>query len=167
MKQLTISMICVFILLAFIGCSKKGKETISYYFLSPGNKPSITFEVRKAEQQQTGNLEEVTINGQQQIYLHSEVLLTNDDISKTSVEMYQIRDEERLAQVDVYFTPEGSDKLAEIAATHMNKPIAIVLNGKVVSCPVIVGQTRGVLAITNAFQSRKKAESVAKGLVGQ
>ena len=166
MKQFTISIICVFILLAPIGCSKKGKETISYYFLSPGNKPSITFEVRKAEQQQTGNLEEVTIEGQK-IYLHSEVLLTNDDISKTSVEMHQIRDDEKLPQVDVYFTPEGSDKLAEIAATHMNKPIAIVLDGQVVSCPVIVGQTIGVLVISNAFQSREKAESVAKGLVGQ
>lgn len=171
MKQMTISMTFVFMLLAFVGCSKKDKENISYYFLSPGNTPSITFEVRKAEQQQTGILEEVSVNGQQQkIYLHSEVLLTNDDISKTSVEMQQIRDNEKIPQINVYFTPEGSDKLAEIAATHMQKPIAILLDGQAVSCPVIVGQTRGalgVLAITDAFQSREDAESAAKGLVGQ
>ena len=168
MKKMTISMTGVFMLLAFIGCSKKDKETISYYFLSPGNTPSITFEVRKAEQQQTGNLEEMSINRQQQkIYLHSEVLLTNDDISKTCVEMHQIRDDEKFPQVDVFFTPGGSDKLAEIAATHMQKQIAILLDGKVVSCPVIVGRTTGVLVITNAFQSRENAVSVAKGLVGQ
>jgi preprotein translocase subunit SecD len=93
--------------------------------------------------------------------------LTNDDIGKTSVEVRQIRDDETIPQIDVYFTPEGSDKLTEIAATHMQKQIAILLDGQVVSCPVIVGETRGVLVITNAFESREKAVSVAKGLVGQ
>ncbi len=165
---MTISMTCVFMIFAFIGCSKKDTDPISYYLQSPGNTPSITFEVRKAEQQQTGNLEEVSIKGQQQkIYLHSKVLLTNDDISKTSVEMHQIRDDETIPQVDVFLTPEGSDKLAEIAATHVRKQIAILLDGQAVSCPMIEGHTSGALVIASAFQSQEKAESVAKGIVGQ
>lgn len=159
---------CMLMLLTSFACSKKDEESVSQYLRSPGSTPTVTFEVRKVEQQQIDNLEEVSVKGlQQKIYLHPEVLLTGVDICGTSVEMYRIRDEKTLPQVNVFLTPEGSDKLAEIAETHMNKQIAILLDGKVVSCPWIKGPTFGVLAITNAFSDREAAESVAKGLVGK
>jgi len=46
-----------------------------------------------------------------------------------------------------------------------NKQLAILLDGKIVSCPWIKGPMFAGLAIT--FYTRGKAESVAKGLVGQ
>lgn len=169
MKPLVISWLCILILLGASGCSsKEDEDSVSQYHVFPGSTPTVTFEVRKAEQQPGNNLEEVRVKGlSQTIYLHPKVLLTSVDIRETGVEMHQIGDEEKLPQVNVFFTPEGSDKLAEIAETHMNKQIAILLDGKVVSCPWIKGPTVGGLAISNAFKSREDAESVAKGLVGQ
>lgn len=168
MKPQAIVCLCIFILLGLSGCAAKEEEdSVSQCVASPGSVPTITFEVRKAEQQPGNNLKEVSVKRPSQtIYLHQEVLLTNADIRETSVEMHRLRDEEELPQINVWFTSEGSDKLAEIAETHMNKQIAILLDGKVVSCPWIKGQTVGGLAITE-FYTRGKAESVAKGLVGQ
>ena len=168
MKPLAISWLCMLMLCGVSGCaSKEDEDSVSQYRASPGSTPTITFAVRKAEQQPGNNLEEVSVKRPPQtIYLHPEVLLTSVDIRETSVEMHQFIDGENRAQINVFFTPEGSNKLAEIAKTHMNKQIAILLDGKVVSCPWIKGQTIGRLAI-NAFYTRGKAESVAKGLVGQ
>ena len=152
------------------GCAAKEEEDgVSQYIASPGSVPNITFEVRKVEQQPGEKLEEVILKKlQKKIYLHPEVLLTNKDIRETNVGMRRSEKKQgKLPQINIILTGEGGDKLAKIAKAHMNKQIAILLDGKVVSCQWIKGQTIGVLVISNAFYTRGKSESVAKGLVGQ
>jgi preprotein translocase subunit SecD len=168
MKSLVSSCLCMFVLFGISGCTTKEEEnSVLEYLASPECTPTITFEVHKAEQQPGNNLEEASIKRPPQtIYVHPEILLANADIRATSVEMLQITEDEIRFQINVVLTSEGSEKLARIAETHMNKEIAILLDGKIVSSPWIKGQTVGRLTIAS-FNTRGKAESVAKGLVGQ
>lgn len=146
------------------GCTPKEEEdSVSQYVASPGSVPSVVFEVRRAQQQPDENLEEAIVkSSRKKVYLHPEVLLTNKDIRKTGVEMFHRGKGKKLPRIDIILTDEGFDKLGKIGKTNVNNQIAILLDGKVVSC-----QTVGQLGLTGVFHTRERAEIAAKRLVGQ
>ena len=65
--------------------------------------------------------------------------LTKTDISKTSVQV----SERGEPVVQITFTKTGAHKLKQLAAANTGKPIAIVVNKKVIAMPVIVSAVMG------------------------
>jgi len=143
--------------------AKEEEDSMSQYVASPGSVPSVVFEVRRAQQQPDEDLEEAIVkSSRRKVYVHPEVLLTNKDIRRTIVEMFNGGKSGKLPRINIILTDEGSAELGKIGKTHMNNQIAILLDGKVVSC-----QTVGGLSLTHVFHTRERAEIAAKRMVGQ
>lgn len=65
--------------------------------------------------------------------------LTKTDISKTSVQVSDMGE----PVIQITFTKAGAHKLKQLAAANTGKPIAIVVNKKVIAMPVIVSADMG------------------------
>jgi protein-export membrane protein SecD len=63
--------------------------------------------------------------------------------------------------VGLEFTPEGSDLFAKITKDNVGKPLAVILDGKVLSAPTIQGEiTGGKAQITGNFSAQEAKELV-------
>lgn len=122
---------------------------------------AVRFEVRLAEDQPGSGLPEVKLPGKDRsIYLHQDVVVTNSDIS--TARAIHVAGE---YAVGIEFTSEGAKKMREATASHIGKPIAILLDGQVVMAPVLRGPIDGSVEVTDDF-TEAEAEKIAKGIVG-
>jgi preprotein translocase subunit SecD len=106
---------------------------------------------------------EATIDGSsRKIYLQPDPALTNKDIASAS----KVQEEGKPA-VEVRFTDNGTKVLAKLTQAHQGKPVAILLNGKVVLAPLVRDPIlEGKAMITGNF-TNEEAVRIAKGLSGQ
>jgi TonB family protein len=65
--------------------------------------------------------------------------------------------------ITVTFSPEGSNRLAEATKSHLGRPMAILLDGRVISAPMLRSIIRGSAVISGDF-TRAEAERIAAGL---
>ena len=120
-----------------------------------------TLEVRLAEQAPGAGLVEVTVqNSTEKVYLHPETIVTNADVVRaivvpgiTSVNF----------NVAVTFSSAGAAKMSRATASHLNKPVAILINGRVVAAPVVRAQISDQAVISGDFD-REQAAAIAAGL---
>lgn len=104
------------------------------FSLAADKKPTARFEIRKAEEDPDKELQEATIASTgKKIYLHKAIELTEADILEATTthvvgEQYG---------VSIKFTKKGAEKMAKLTQGHMNKPIAVLLDGKVLVAPVV------------------------------
>jgi preprotein translocase subunit SecD len=120
-----------------------------------------TLEVRLAEQTPGAGLVEVTVqNSTEKVYLHPETIVTNADVVRatvvpgiTSVNF----------NVAVTFSSAGAAKMSRATASHLNKPVAILINGRVVAAPIVRAQISDQAVISGDFD-RAQADAIAQGL---
>jgi len=123
---------------------------------------AVRFEVRLAETQPAAGLREVTIAGSGDvIYLHDEVVVTNDDISHSRV--IDGNDPSHFG-VAVTFTAAGAEKMQRATAAHLGSPVAILIDGDVVAAPRIRAPIEGSAVITGNF-TRAEAQRIADGMI--
>lgn len=67
--------------------------------------------------------------------------------------------------VEVLFTEEGSRKFAEITGANVNKRMAILVDGKLVTAPLIRAKISGGRAIINGIFTHEEAERIARGII--
>ncbi len=60
--------------------------------------------------------------------------------------------------VTVVFTDEGAKKMAELSAAHLNEPIAILLDGKLIWAPVVRGGMQKEALLTGGPQGLRPEE---------
>ena len=120
---------------------------------------ATTLEVRLAESQPAAGLHEAVLESGQRIYLRPEAVVTGADVTGASVV-----DAGGRFSINVAFTSAASTRLGEATKIHVGRPIAILLNGKVISAPTLRSMIRGSAVITGDF-SRAEAEQIASGLV--
>jgi TonB family protein len=65
--------------------------------------------------------------------------------------------------ISVTFSVAGSNRLAEATKIHLGRPIAILLDGRVLSAPTVRSIIRGSAVISGDF-TRGEAERIAAGL---
>lgn len=76
-----------------------------------------------------------------------ETILTGDLIRFASLGT----DNQSNWSVEIAFTPEGSEIVAAFTASHIGEPLAIVLDGRLLSAPIIQSEIRDRAVITGVF----------------
>ncbi len=88
-----------------------------------------------------------------------ETLLTGADLKQATPGT----DEYGRPLVQIEFTPEGSEKFAKVTESHVGKPLAILLDGQIISAPTINEPIRGGKAqISGNFSITEMRELIIK-----
>jgi bla regulator protein BlaR1 len=119
-----------------------------------------SLEVRLAEEQAAAGLVEAVVQGSdRRVYLRPGPLVTGTDVASAHVAnvggMYSI---------NVTFSTAASNRLAEATKIHLGRPLAILLDGRVIAAPTLRSMIRGSAVINGDF-TRAEAERIAAGLM--
>jgi hypothetical protein len=129
----------------------------------PPDKSAVKVEFRLAETtRREGSIEATVAGTSRTIFLNKEPLLTNKDIAEARVVLND-RDE---PAVEVRFVSAVHQKVREATEAHRGKPLAILVDGQVVTAPIVQWRIGEAALIQGAF-SREEAERIAKGLSGR
>jgi preprotein translocase subunit SecD len=125
----------------------------------PPAKEKAKVEFRRAEAEPAEGLTEAKVAGtDQKVYLHKAADLTGADVASAVV-----GGDDDKATVQVTLTGEGTKKAAKLSKDHANKPLAIVVDGKVIAAPVIRAELGESVVITGNF-TKAEAEKIVAGL---
>src|SRR5262245_59499656 len=98
------------------------------------DEPAVRLEFRRAETKPAKDLEETTIpKTGEKLYLHKAAEVKNEDIAEASI------DEENKPDplLKLKFTKQGQQKMEKLTKDHLDKPLAVLVDGKVVAAPII------------------------------
>jgi preprotein translocase subunit SecD len=116
-------------------------------------------EIRLAETEPARGLVQATVaNSDRQIYLHEELLVTNNDVLRARV----VQNNGHF-NVAVTFSEVGATAMARATATHVGKPIAIILDGSVIAAPIVRDAISADALLTGNF-TQAEAARIASGL---
>jgi hypothetical protein len=121
---------------------------------------AVRFEVRLAETQAVPGLIVARVgNSDQVIYLHPEAIVTNEDIAQSWV----TQDGPDRYGVSVQLLEAGAQRMRQATATHIGRPVAILINGQVVTAPT-VRSAIGDSAWINGDYTQAEAERIVHGV---
>jgi hypothetical protein len=122
---------------------------------------AVRFEVRLAEDAATAGLREARISGSNRVvYLHRDIIVTNGDIAQSRV---VAGDGASRFGVGVDFNPAGSEKMRRATANHIGRPLAVLIDGEVVTAPVLRSPI-STSAVISGDYTRAEAERIADGI---
>jgi hypothetical protein len=122
---------------------------------------AVRFEVRLAEEKPAPGLREAKVSDSgRTVYLHSEVIVDNGDISTARI--VQGGDPSQYA-VDLKFSKSGAEKMRKATGNHIGKPMAILLDGLVVMAPVVRSPIGDSAVVTGHF-TKTEAERIVNGV---
>jgi len=120
----------------------------------------VTVEFRFAETTPAQGLTEYTLSQSgEKFYLHQEVVMSNKEIDNAMVDEWQGRPVVRLI-----LTAEGKEKFAQLTADNINRHMAILVNGKLVTVPRINAPITQGMALINGDFTEKEAEHIVARL---
>jgi hypothetical protein len=135
---------------------------VAYAVFERGATPvfaAVRFEIRLAEEQPTPGLIVAQVGQSTRlVYLHPEIVVGNDDIAEASVAEDGVQ-----VSVNVRFLPQGAERLQQATAAHVGRPMAILIDSRVVMTPTVRAPVGEWAVITGPF-SRADAERVAQGI---
>ena len=141
----------LFIVVALTGCA-----TV------PRQKASVTVEFRPASQSPAPGLTEMTASGSAKpVYVSGNVLLSND-----SVKSARFVSGPYCPQIEIVFTKAGAEILATATEHNLMKPIAIIVDGKLISAPIVREKINGGRATISGRFTEEEAKRIADGIVG-
>lgn len=93
-----------------------------------------TFELREASSHQKNGFIEITVeDSNRKLYVSEYVLLDAADVLSASLKNSEIGS----PMIEIIFTESGQSKLSEATAALIGKPMAIVIDDKLVSAPIV------------------------------
>jgi TonB family protein len=114
-------------------------------------------EIRLAEAAPAAGLKGTSVPGSdRQVYLHATTLATDADVTSA-----RVVDMGGHFGIDVRFSNQASARIRTATPAHVGKPVAIVLNGTVVSAPTLKAPTSDNAFITGNFTSASAQELAA------
>ena len=122
---------------------------------------AVRFEARLAETHPGPGLREVRISPEKTIYLHDEVVVTNDDIVASRVIPGNASSQFHVA---VTFNETGAEKIRRATAGHIGQPLALLIDAQVISAPTIRSAISTEALITGDF-TQAEAERIANGMM--
>jgi hypothetical protein len=122
---------------------------------------AVRFEVRLADAAFSPGLREARVQGSGAlVYLHPEIIVTNDDISDSQV---IAGDTPSRFGVAVTFTTAGAEKMRQATARHVGGLIAVLIDGEVVLAPRLRSPISASAVITGDY-TKAEAERIANGM---
>jgi hypothetical protein len=122
---------------------------------------AVRFEVRLAETAFAPGLRPASILGSGGIiYLHPEAVVTNDDILRSTVVP---NGNGPGFGVAVTFTAAGAGKMERATASHLNAPLALLVDGEVIAAPTLRSPI-STSAIVSGNYTQPEAERIAEGM---
>jgi preprotein translocase subunit SecD len=97
--------------------------------------------------------------GGRQLYLSPDVALSNTDVASA---WYDPVGEEH--RVGLLLTEEGAVKLAKLTKRHIGERLALIVDGRILSAPVVAGEISGGRALIQGDLTEDEARAVVKGL---
>ncbi len=123
---------------------------------------AVRFEIRLAESTPTLGLQPSHVAGSDRvIYLHPEAIVTNDDIAAARVVAGNAPDQFHVA---VTLTSSAGEKMRAATADHIGRPVALLVDGEVISAPTVRSAIGAEALITGNF-SRGDADRIANGML--
>jgi TonB family protein len=111
-------------------------------------------EIRLAETARATGLREASVpDSGRRIYLHATTLATDDDVISA-----RVIDMGGQFGIGVRFSNQASARMKTATATHLGKPVAIVLNGTVISAPTLKGPISDSAVLTGPFTAASAQE---------
>jgi hypothetical protein len=122
---------------------------------------AVRFEVRLAEAQPAPGLivARAAFDSERLVYLHPEPIVTNDDIAQSWV----LEDEPDRFGVSVHFLEAGAQRMRQATANHVGRPVALLIDGNVVTAPILRSAIGDSAVISGNF-TRAEAERIADGI---
>jgi preprotein translocase subunit SecD len=112
------------------------------------NGPKATVEIRRAETAPADGLTEAKVaSTDEKVYLHKAAELTNEDIASAR----RTNDGLGGAAIEVILTEAGGKKMFKLTGQHLNKPLAVLLDGKVICAPIIRAKITDHAMLTGQF----------------
>lgn len=125
------------------------------------DKPSVRLEFRRAETKPAEGLEEATVpKSGEKIYLHKGAEVSAEDVATASFEKGKSE-----TYLKLTFTKKGSAKVEKLTKEHRDKPLAILLDGKVLVVPIIRSTITDEATISGINQA--DMEKIVKGITGK
>jgi preprotein translocase subunit SecD len=122
---------------------------------------AVRFEVRLAETAFAPGLRPAPIVGSDgMIYLHAETIVTNDDILRSTVVP---NGNGPGFGVAVTFNAAGSEKMQRATASHLNAPLALLVDGDVIAAPTLRSPISSSAIVSGNF-TQPEAERIAEGM---
>jgi preprotein translocase subunit SecD len=120
----------------------------------------VTVEFRRAETKPADGLTEARIEGsKKKVYVPKKADATNADIAEARV----AADNNFNPAIDITFTKEGAKKMEALSEQHRDKPLAIMIDGKVVSAPLVREKFSSRAQITGQF-TKEEVERIVTAL---
>ena len=127
---------------------------------APLKPASIGLEIRRAEQKPAEGLTEAMVAGtDDHIYLYKTAETTNEDIAGVRV----AKDSQGNPAAEIIFTAEGAKKMEKLSAQHKDKPLAILIDGKVITAPLVRETLSQRIRITGRF-TQEDVEKMVEGI---
>jgi bla regulator protein blaR1 len=118
-----------------------------------------SLEVRLAETKPAAGLVEAIVEGSsQRVYLRPGAVVTGGDVTGA-----RVSDAGGMYTINVTFSDAASNRLAEATKSHQGRPLAILLDGRVIAAPTLRSIIRGSAVINGDF-TRAEAERIAAAL---
>jgi SecD-like export protein len=124
---------------------------------------AVRFEARLAEWTPTLDLIPARV-GDRTIYLHREAIVTNGDIASARV----IPGDAPLQfHVAIVLTAAGAEKMGAATASHLGRPLALMIDGSVVMAPTVRSAITSQQAVLTGAYTEAEAERIASGMIGR
>jgi SecD-like export protein len=121
---------------------------------------AVRFEVRLAETQPVPGLIVARVaDSRRVIYLHPEMIVTNDDIAQAAV----VQDGLDRFGVSVELLQSGAQRMQQATANHIGRPVAVLIDSEVVTAPVVRSAISNSAWITGNY-TQAAAERIANGI---
>jgi len=120
----------------------------------------VQFEVRLAEDEPAPGLREAMVSGSgKTVYLHDEVVVNNSDVASAEVS----RDENGRPAVSLRLTSQGGSKMGAASGSHLERPMAVLIDGVVVMAPIVKSTVTDYVMITGSM-TKEDAERIVNGM---
>ncbi len=120
-------------------------------------KQRLKIEFRQAETSPGEGLTEATVPGtNKKIYMHKTADVTTADIS----EARPGQDSDGKPVVEIFLTKEGAKRLGELTEKQISKPLAILIDGKLVMAPVVRDRISDRAVIDGRFTEQERDKLV-------
>jgi hypothetical protein len=121
---------------------------------------AVRFELRLAEPEPAPGLVVARVRDSgRMIFLHPELIVTNEDVADTRV----TEDGPDRFGVTVQLLETGAQRLQQATAAHIGRPVAILIDGEVVTAPIVRSSISG-MAVINGHYTRAEAEHIDAGI---
>jgi hypothetical protein len=125
----------------------------------PGRTAPVEIEFRLAESTARDGLTEAVVGKTpQKVYLHSEPVITRQDITAA-----RLRKDELGIMIELTFTAKGAERMSEATSKNRDKLLAVLINGRVVSAPRILATISHGARIAGNFMA-EEASDIVRGL---